>query len=234
MRRTAWVAAVALSALLAPAARGEDHLDEELQGWLQASATFVVPVGPIKLVPYLELQPRFGDDGQDFDEVLHRAALLVRPLKGLSAGLGFTYVSYWDPSYEPEYRPYQEVSYQRDLLGGALRVATRLRFEQRYFVGQDPALSLRLRARVGLLAPFARLGDVGIGLSTWEEVFFNLNDTNQHPEGLDQNRAFIGLWFGLAQGIEVEAGYMAQLGRRKHAPDSLGHTIWLGVALTFD
>ncbi len=109
-----------------------------------------------------------------------------------------------------------------------------MRLEQRYFVGQDPALSLRLRARVGLLAPFTRLGDVRIGLSTWNEVFFNLNDTNQHPEGLDQNRAFVGLWFGVAHGIELEGGYMAQLGRIKHAPDTLGHTIWVGVALTFD
>lgn len=234
MRRAAWIAPLLALGALAPASRGES-LDEELQLWLQASVSFVLPAGPIKLVPYLEVQPRFDDDLKALDEVQHRVAFLVQPVQGLSIGAGFMYAAVFhdDPTKDDdEFRPYQEVRYQRQVLGGRLRLDARVRLEQRLFEGDDEA-SLRLRVRLGIEVPFAELAGGPVSFQLWEEPFVNLNDTPREPEGFDQNRTYVGISWQLAPGIAMETGYMAQLSRVKGGPDELGHTIWAAVSFTF-
>lgn len=234
MRRAAWIASLLALGALAPASRADERFDEELQLWLRASVALVLPAGPIKLVPYLEVHPRFDDDLRAVDEVQHRVALLVQPTEGLSLGAGFMYAAIFhdDPAEDDdEFRPYQEVRYERRVLG-RLRLEGRVRLEERFFEGDDD-VSLRLRVRARLEVPFAELGGGPLALELWEEPFVNLNDTREQPDGFDQNRAYAGLSWRPGPGIVIAVGYMAQLTRVSGGPDELGHTIWASVDLTF-
>jgi hypothetical protein len=206
----------------------EERFDEDGQLWTQVSATFVLDAGPVKLVPYLELQPRFDDDAQDLDVVQHRAALLVRPIEGLSIGPGFVWVAELEESYEAEYRVYEEARWE----GGPLGSGVRLRFEQRFFDGEDP-VSHRVRLRVGIEPKLFELVEMPVSLVLSNEVFANLDDQAGHREGFEQNRAFAGLSLKIAKGIKVTSGYMAVLRNRWGEPDGLGHTMVVMLDFTF-
>jgi hypothetical protein len=229
MRSAAWVVVLVLLAGSARTTKAEEDVDEDLQLWSLLSATFVLDAGPIKLVPYLELQPRFDDDAQDLDEVQHRAALLVRPIDQLSLGPGFVWVASFEESYEPECRVYEEARWD----GGPLGAGARLRLEQRFFEGPD-SLSHRVRLRVSVETELLELADMPLSLVLSNEAFANLNDTEGHREGFDQNRAFAGLSLKVAAGIKLTTGYMAVLRNRWGAPDELGHTIVVQLDFTFE
>lgn len=228
MRSACWAVAVALVVACGGAASAEDELDEDLQLWGVFSTTFVLDAGPVKLVPYLELQPRLDDDAQDLEVIQHRAALFVRPIEGLSIGPGFLWAAEFEESYEAEYRPYEEARWE----GGPLGSNLRLRFEQRFVDGEDP-VSHRVRLRLGIEPELFELVDMAVSLVVSNEVFANLNDLASHREGFEQNRAFAGLSVKLAKGIKVTSGYMAVLRNRWGEPDELGHTVVLQLDFTF-
>lgn len=232
MRAAVW--AVAAVAALAPTpALARDEVDEDLQLWVLTSATFVLDAGPVKLVPYLELQPRLDDDAQDLEEVQLRTALLVRFGPGFWAGPGFVWSSLHEPSYVPEYRAYQEVGWR--LQGGAgFTPVVRLRAEQRVLHAVDP-VSHRVRLRLGFEVPITKLGDVPLGLVVWDEVFANLNDVEDGPrEGYQLNRAFAGLSFRVLPQLEVQVGYLNQHRNHWGRADELGHTIFVQAGVTFE
>jgi hypothetical protein len=225
-------ALLALAALLAraPGARAYD-LDQEVQLWGVFSTTFIRSVDGVRLIPYLEVQPRLHENSTRVSEVQHRVAFFVEPWDHLRLGAGFLYSARFTPQYTPEYRPYQEVSL-KDSWGG-VRVHARLRLEERFIEGSGK-VSMRLRARVGAAVPLGRVAGKELSFVAWEEAFVNLNDTPGRPQGFDQNRAFVGLGLRVAAGIQVQLGYMAQYGNHPGSADTLGHTLYLDVALTFE
>lgn len=229
MRSAPWVLAVALVAACTGPATAKDELDEDLQLWLQVSTTFVLDAGPVKLVPYLELQPRFDDDAQDLEEVQLRSALFVRPVEGLTLGPGFVWVSEHEEGFESEYRVYEEVRWEDGPLGGALR----LRLEQRVFEHEDE-VAHRVRLRVSVEPKLFEVVDLPVSLVLSNEVFVNLNDVGERREGFEQDRAFAGLSLKLASGIKLTAGYMAVFRRHREEPDELGHTIAVLLDFTFE
>jgi hypothetical protein len=231
MRRALLLTFVAAAALAAPA-HGRDEVDEDLQLWVLTSATLVLDAGPIKLAPYLELQPRFDDDVQDLEEVIVRGALLVRFGRGFWAGQGFLWSSLHEPSYFPEYRPYQEIGWR--LPGSGITPSLRLRTEQRVLHNLDP-VSHRVRVRPMLEVPLTKLGDVPLGLVLWDEVFVNLNDVEGGPrEGYQQNRAFAGLSLRVLPQVEVQVGYLNQHRNHRGRTDEMGHTILVQAGITLE
>lgn len=229
MRHAAWTLALVAIATAARPSAGDD-VDQELGLYLPVTATFVLDAGPIKLVPYLELQPRFDDDVKDLQEVQHRAALLLRPIEHLSLGPGVLWVAQLEEGYEPEYRVYEEARWD----GGPLGAALRLRLEQRFFEGADD-VSLRARLRVSLEPTLFELVDMPVALVLANEVFFNLNDADERKAGFEQDRAFVGLSLKLASGIKLTAGYQARLDyHRGEEPETLLHTIVVQLDFTFE
>lgn len=233
MRPAVALTLAALAALAAPAA-GRDEVDEDLQLWNVTTGSVIFDVAPVKLVPYLEVQERFDDDATDLEELQVRTMFLVRFGPGFWAGPGFVWSSLHEPSYTPEYRPYQELGWK--LPGKDLEVAPsiRLRLEQRVLHAVDP-VSWRLRVRPMFEVPIASVGAMPLALVVWDEVFVNLNDVEEGPrEGYQQNRAFAGLSLKLVPEVELQVGYMNQHRNHWGRTDEMGHTLWIQLNLVLE
>ncbi len=169
---------------------------------------------------WFDLQPRFTEDS-DFNQ------LLVRPGLGYTFGnaslwLGYAYIL-TDPaaraSFE-EHRIWQQLLYSRRVRSLGLQSRTRL--EQRFVEGGSDT-GWRFREFVKVAHP---LGFGGLGLAAYDEVFFDLNDTDWGADpGLAQNRLFAGLsWKPSASSrLTIELGYLNQFIRNENRRDPMNH-----------
>ncbi len=159
---------------------------------------------------------------------------LLRPGLGymlspaLTAHVGYAYIPRLadEGANSYEHRLWQQVIWTRPL-GAAARVQVRGRLEQRFGDGD----SIGNRARVFLRGQWAPTSRVPLQLVVWDEVFWQLDDTDWGPvAGFDQNRAFVGVGADTRiEGVRVEAGYL-NIAFRKDS--NVDHAIAINVFMT--
>ncbi len=155
---------------------------------------------------WYEVQPRFGENVSQVNQLLLRTALGYRITKNLALWQGYA----WTPSFEPEFvsenRIYQQLVYAQGF--PAVDVMSRTRLEQRW-IQHVPGTAVRFRTLLRSRLPLdnSRLW----GLVTQNEIFFNLNSPTNGPEGgFDQNRFFLGLNKKINKYLSVDGGYQLQ------------------------
>lgn len=180
---------------------------------------------------YAELQPRFRDEGENFDQVLIRPAVLYDFNKQTSAWLGYANVI-TDPagrkSFE-EHRIWQQILHNFTPING-INIQSRTRLEQR-FIENSHKTGHKIRQMLRVTAPS------GISprllLVAYDEYFLNLNDTDYGAErGFDQNRAFVGVNWALDNQMKLEVGYLNQYVNGQRT-DAMNHVLSGTLFVTF-
>ena len=205
-----------LFALTASAARAETDDDNRI--WLNLNAQGKLPVGALNW--YAELQPRWRENGRDFDQLLFRPAVFYEVSERASLWVGYANAQTRTTrsGTAEEHRIWQQFSCTFKL--GSATLQSRTRLEQRALdTGDDIGHRIRQMFRVTLpLEKSPKFSLVGSN-----EVFINLNDTDWGARsGFDQNRLFLGAGYSLTSNLRLEAGYLNQyvdtatINRRNH------------------
>jgi Protein of unknown function (DUF2490) len=155
---------------------------------------------------WFEVNPRFGDNMSEIDQLLIRPALGYQLTPNLSLWQGYGWITNYQPNFRDEHRLYQEISYRPNLSG--LRILSRTRLEERFV---RSAVGIALRAREMLRVDFP-IGREGIwGLVVYDELFVNLNTIKRGPQsGFDQNRLFVGVHRKVNALLSFDFGYQNQ------------------------
>lgn len=155
---------------------------------------------------WYEVQPRFGENASQVNQLLLRTALGYRVTKHWSLWQGYAWTPSFDPGFVSENRIYQQVVYAQSY--PLVDVMSRTRLEQRW-IQHVPGTAMRFRT---LLRGRFPLDEARVwGLVTQNEIFFNLNSpTNGPGGGFDQNRFFVGLNKKISEHLSVDGGYQLQ------------------------
>lgn len=195
--------AAALCAILTHAAAAATESDNRL--WLNLNAQGPLPAN---FGWYMELQPRWRNDAQEFDQMLIRPALTYKLTERSSLWFGYANVNTRRASggSTEEHRLWQQFTYNVKL--PALSLQSRTRLEQRDLETGDD-VGHRVRQLVRLSLPLA--GQPTLSLIAWNELFINVNDTDWGARsGFDQNRMFLGISYNFSAKVRAEAGYLNQ------------------------
>ena len=183
-----------------------------------------------KLRWYMELQPRFKEEGREFGQYLVRPGLHYRLSDKLLIGGGYGYIrTRTDAGYSDEDRIWQQAIYNTSLNNG-IRFSSRSRLEQRSLdSGSD--MGWRFRQLLRLSRPLSAWPSVSPVV--WNEVFIGLNETDwAATKGFDQNRLFAGFAWQASQNARVEVGYLNQY-VRGNTQNSMNHVLSTGLFLSF-
>ena len=85
---------------------------------------------PNKLLGWVEVNPRFGDDFSEIDQLLLRPALGYQISQKFSLWQGYAWVTNYRPDFSDEHRLYQELDYRDSF--SHFRVFSRTRLEERF------------------------------------------------------------------------------------------------------
>ena len=158
------------------------------------------------ILGWYEVQPRFGDDASQVNQLLLRTALGYRMTTHWSLWQGYAWTPSFAPRFVSENRVYQQLVYAQGFQ--AIDVMSRTRLEQRW-IQHVAGTAIRFRT---LLRGRFPLDEARIwGLVTQNEIFFNLNAPTRGPGGgFDQNRFFVGLNKQINEHLSVDGGYQLQ------------------------
>lgn len=214
-----------ISILVSLFATGFAHADaiEDGRIWLNINVIGALPAEHWHW--YTELQPRWRNEGSEFEQVLIRPAVYYAITPQSSIWLGYAYVD-TDPagrdSFE-EHRIWQQFLHRFDTIG-SLNIQSRTRLEQRFLENShDTGHKLRQLLRLTYPSPLSER----LLLVAYDEYFVNLNDTDYGAKrGFDQNRAFIGVNWAFDTQHKLEIGYLNQYvnGRRVDAENHVFST----------
>ena len=175
---------------------------------------------PEKFRGWFEVNPRFGDNVSEIDQLLLRPAIGYQLTKTFSLWQGYAWVTNYEPRFRDEHRLYQQLSYRRTF--DDFSVLSRTRFEQR-FIQDAVGTALRAREMIRLDIPFGERQQWGIAI--YDEIFINLNTLRRGPEsGFDQNRFFIGVRRKWSDYLAMDFGYQNQTINAKGL-DRMNHII---------
>lgn len=222
MKRLA-ASAIAAAVLAVPATSSAFETDTQL--WAAGYLQF--PIAS-KLRGYLEVQPRWSDAGGEFSQLLVRPAVNWNFGHGITGWVGYAWTPSFQPSYVDEQRPWQQLQHQLERNG--VTMVNRLRFEERFIEGAgDVAFRARYMARAFYRPPAWH----GFGVAVWDELFVALNTTGRTRQGVDQNRAAVGVQYAVSKALVFEPTYMLQsIYRGPSRPGRAGHTALLMVWIT--
>jgi hypothetical protein len=182
---------------------------------------------------WLDAQLRLLDDSNGYDQALIRPGLGWDVGAGFSVWAGYAYI-HTDPRHRSdfdEHRPWQQLLWSGPV--GDLGLQIRTRLEERYVDGDgETGWRFRQFVKASYALPFAPR----LGLASYEEVFFDLNDTNWGANtGFSQNRFFAGASAKLSEArkIVVELGYLNQYIRRDGGEDDVNHIVNVNLILDF-
>ncbi len=179
---------------------------------------------------WLDVQVRLLDDSDGYDQTLVRPGFGWAFSDELTAWLGYAFVN-TDPSGGSsfdEHRIWQQLLWTPRFRELSLQSRTRL--EQRWVdTGSDTGV--RIRQFFKATWPFRPGGR--LGLAGYEELFFELNDTDAGQNaGFAQNRFWAGLFWRLSEGsgVTLELGYLNQFIRNSGRPsDRMNHIVSLNL-----
>ncbi len=178
---------------------------------------------------WLDAHYRLLDDAGGFNQSI------IRP--GLGYALGNNHVLWSGYAWVrtspisgadfDEHRMWQQSTYAPSV--GDWSFLHRSRFEQRWVeIGDD----VGLRWREFFRAQWVFRKSPQLSLVAWDEVFFNLNDTDWGAKaGFDQNRAFLGFGFKPSEDARarIEIGYLNQFIYRRGATDGMNHILSINL-----
>lgn len=165
---------------------------------------------------------RFFKDNRQANWVLPRVTINRKLGEGWDVGLGFTYYNSSNPADPskpiavtvPELRPHQELNYTQKIK--KLSISQRFRIEERWTHNATTSeltagYSFKGRFRYQLQLNYLLINpmdDVGaLSVKTSDEIMLNLGRSIVQNI-FDQNRAYVGLNYGLIKNFQVELGYM--------------------------
>jgi len=200
-------------------------------GWITAAATgsFEKLTDSKRFLWWLDVQLRLFDDLDGYGQSLVRPGLGYDLGKGFSTWLGYAYVDTNPRSRSniEEHRIWQQLLWAGPV--GDLGLQSRTRLEERTVDGDgETGWRLRQLFRGSYALPFAPR----FGLVSYEEFFFDLNDTDWGADrGFSQNRFLVGLSAKLNDkgSVIAELGYLNQYIRRDGARDSVNHLVALNL-----
>ena len=184
-----------------------------------------------KLRWYMELQPRFKQEGREFDQYMIRPGINYKLTDHVVVGGGYGYVRTRTDQghYTDEDRIWQQVIYNTTWQDGA-KFSSRSRLEQRFLDSGDDT-GWRYRQLLRVSKPLASLPSVSPVL--WNEVFVNFRETDWGAQrGFDQNRLFAGIAWTATPDARLEFGYLNQYVRGR-AQDSMNHVLSTSLFLNF-
>lgn len=182
---------------------------------------------------WLDVQARWRHEGEELDTTIVRPGIGYAINSQVTLFTGYALVS-THPSGKTdrtENRLWQQLSWNVPT-DGTYKLQFRSRLEERFLENSDDT-GWRFREFAKYTRPLTENGKRY--LSAWDEVFFDLNDTDAGQNtGLRQNRGFIGLgWFlDDARGIAFEGGYLNQWISRP-GDDRMNHALSLNLLMTF-
>jgi len=180
-----------------------------------------------------EGQARFLDNADDFSQGIIGVDLGYAFTDDMAVWLGYA----WVPTSPiggqnfDEHRIRQQLTWSKKLT--PVTLSSRTLMEQRFLENGDDT-GWRFRQRFGLAHPFSF--EPRFSLVGYDEVFFNLNDTNWGADsGFAQNRAFGGFGWGFdaSRRIRTAIGYLNQFIRRPSADDAMNHILSINISMTF-
>ena len=170
---------------------------------------------------WFEVNPRFGDNVSEIDQLLLRPALGYQLSQSFSIWQGYAWVTNYEPRFRDEHRLYQQLSFRH--AWSHVRISSRTRFEER-FIRDARGTALRAREMIRVDIPFGF--SKRWGLVFYDEVFVNLNTLQGGPEsGFDQNRFFVGLNHRWTNVLTMDLGYQNQAINRRRGPNAMNHII---------
>jgi hypothetical protein len=180
---------------------------------------------------WLDLHGRWRDDGEDLDTTIFRPGIGYTFAEKTTAWLGYAWVETHPAGRgsRTEHRLWQQLTWTPPSDGYTLSFRSRL--EERFVEDADD-MGWRFRQFAKYTRPMESKARY---LSAWDEVFFDLNDTDFGQDfGLRQNRAFLGIGFFLdsEHSLAFEVGYLNQWLSRP-GDDRMYHALSLNLLLTF-
>ena len=215
---------IVLAVVSTPAAAQTDH-DEGLWLMFVGQGDFDAKEGPAQhLRWWVDIQPRWAADGTD--QFLARPGLGYAFLDKASAWLGYAFVrtEREESGHVDENRIWQQLNWTPS--AGDVDFLSRTRLEQRWLDSGDDT---GWRARQFVKATYPLPSRPRLFLSGYDEVFFDLNDTDWGQDtGFAQNRLFAGIgWKFDPEGHVVgEFGYLNQFVERS-GDDQMNHILSL-------
>jgi hypothetical protein len=216
--------AATLVALTAPARAA----DVDAQAWAQIIAQGKI-VGPLRWYAEAQLRLNEFDQGTQAQQLLLRPALGVALPKGFTLHAGYAWTPTFNPKFNDEQRPWQQVMHTASL--GTITFANRLRFEERVIEGvSGVALRFRYMARAVWMPKHSIVGAV-----VWDELFLDLNSPAASIRGgFAQNRFAVGVQVRPIKQLWIEPTFLIQTidrggaGLTRFAPTGL-LLVWINL-----
>jgi hypothetical protein len=179
----------------------------------------------------LHLQPRWRQEGKEFDQIIYRPGIYYKVAPSLSLGVGYGYIltHLTSGGNTHEQRLWEDVIYQTNLTE-EIKFLSRSRLEQRHLEGR-PDVAHRLRQTVRFAVPTHIIN--GLSAVFYDEYFININDASWGVhKGFDQNRAFVGVNYLFNQHANMDVGYLNQYVNRPNV-DVENHVLAVTINTTF-
>ena len=195
-------------------------LSNDFRLWTPVFLTVALPQN---YIAYAEVNPRFGDDVSDLNQLILRTALGYKLNDKWSVWQGYAWSTvYYNaanlPEFTGEHRIYQQLTYKDkyEFLEAFpfIKIQSRSRLEERW-LDHIEGTALRARTMLRVDIPLPQIPDWSF--VTFDEIFFNLNGLMGNkgvlaPEaGFDQNRWFIGFNRQFTPQFNMDLGYQMQI-----------------------
>ena len=189
---------------------------------LWAPVFLTVPLSQ-NFIGYAEVNPRFGDDVSDLNQLILRTAIGYKLNDRWSVWQGYAWNTVYynadnSPNFTGEHRIYQQLSYKETFpfleTFPFIKINSRTRLEERW-IDHIEGTALRARTMLRVDVPLPMFPDWGF--VTFNEIFVNLNGLMGNrgagaPEaGFDQNRFFIGFNRQFTKQFNMDVGYQMQI-----------------------
>jgi hypothetical protein len=192
-----------------------ENTQQDFRLW--APVYLTVPLST-SFLGYAEVNPRFGDDVSQLDQLILRTAVGYKLNDRWSVWQGYAWNTVYykandQPDFNGEQRIYQQLSYKDKLpfleTFPFVKLLSRSRLEERWIDHvSDTAFRARTMLRVDVPLPMIP----SWSFVTYDEIFVNLNGVSGGPEaGFDQNRFFIGFNREFIKQFNVDLGYQMQI-----------------------
>jgi len=183
---------------------------------------------------WLDAHLRYSDDANDFEQSIFRPGFGYALPKNHTLWAGYGWIANSPEMGDTfhEHRFWQQHSWKTKV--GSFGLASRSRLEQRFREGFQDDTGWRFRQFIKLTRSI--LNDGPLYWSLWDEVFYNLNDTDWGAQsGLDRNRIFAGIGWQLKSMpyLKGEVGYLNQLIDRSSGINRMDHLLSLNLFLNF-
>lgn len=205
------------------------HADkEDFQIW---TPVYLTVSHSDKIQGWYEVQPRYGENVSQVNQLLLRTALGYKLTKHWSVWQGYAWTPAFVPVYTSENRIYQQLLYIQKF--PRMSIMSRTRLEQRW-IENVPGTAVRFRTLLRGQIPFDR--EKIWSIVAQDEIFINFNSPPNGPaEGFDQNRLFFGLNRKVNEHFHVDGGYQWQTinTREPGFIDNINHILLLQFFLIY-